>query len=139
MDIVSQTQRSENMRKIRSADTKPEMMVRRTTYRLGYRYRLHRKDLPGKPDLVFASRKKVIFVNGCFWHLHKDCVDGRVPSSNSAYWIKKLRRNVERDRENIETLRENGWKVLVLWECEVEKWDNGKLEKKIAKFLENEA
>lgn len=106
------------MRRIKSKDMKPEMVVRRLVHGLGYRYRLHRKDLPGKPDLVFGPRRSVIFVHGCFWHQH-DCRDGRVPSSNREYWEPKLARNVERDRKTRQELEAAGWRVLVIWECEL--------------------
>src|SRR5687768_16524426 len=97
MDKLSQAERSENMRRIRSRNMKPELIVRSVAHRLGYRFRLHRKDLPGKPDLVFVSRRKVIFVHGCFWHQHAGCIDSRLPKTNAAYWHPKLMRNVERD------------------------------------------
>ena len=123
------------MAAIRPKDTTPELIVRRLVHRLGYRYRLHRKDLPGKPDLVFGPRRKVIFVHGCFWHLHpaKSCLDGRQPKSNTSYWSPKLRRNAERDQEHLKTLRRLGWRVLVIWECETR--DHAKIVRRIAKFL----
>ena len=110
--------RSENMRRIRSKDTVPELTVRRLAYGLGYRYRLHRKDIPGNPDLVFPSRRKVVFIHGCFWHQHPACREGRPPKSNSAYWIPKLNRNLERDKKVRTELLAAGWDVLVIWECE---------------------
>jgi DNA mismatch endonuclease (patch repair protein) len=121
MDRFSETARSAIMRGSRSKDTKPELRVRKVAHRLGYRYRLHRKDLPGKPDLVFPSRQKVVFVHGCFWHQHdaRNCTNGRVPKSNSDYWEPKLRRNVERDTEQQNRLAAMGWKVMVLWECQL--------------------
>ena len=119
MDSISSERRSANMARIRSKNTKPEMVVRRLLHGLGYRYSLHRRDLPGAPDLVFPSRKKIILIHGCFWHQHKGCIDGRVPKSRIDYWQPKLRRNVERDRRNISKLRRAGWKVLKLWECDV--------------------
>lgn len=96
--------RSENMRRIRSKDTAPEMAVRSLAHRLGYRYRLHRKDIPGKPDLVFPGRRKVIFIHGCFWHQHPGCREGRPPKSNTAYWLPKLERNMERDKDALARL-----------------------------------
>ena len=110
--------RSENMRRIRSKDTRPEMRVRRLVHRMGFRYRLHRKDIPGRPDLAFPRRRKVIFVHGCFWHQHSGCREGRLPKSNAAYWFPKLQRNKERDRVAQEQLASAGWAVLVIWECE---------------------
>ncbi|SOE59068.1 T/G mismatch-specific endonuclease [Burkholderia sp. YR290] len=106
------------MRRIRSRDTAPEIQIRKIAHRLGFRFRLHRRDLPGKPDLVFPSRKKVIFVHGCFWHQHS-CSEGRVPSSNSSYWAPKLARNVERDTAALQALASLGWSTLVIWECEL--------------------
>lgn len=106
------------MRRIKSRDTVPELLVRRLLHSLGFRFRLHRRDLPGSPDLVFPSRKKVIFVHGCFWHGH-DCPRGnRVPKTNQSYWRVKLSRNRERDRRNCEMLRDSGWDPYIVWECE---------------------
>lgn len=110
--------RSENMRRIRSKNTVPEMIVRRMVHAMGFRYRLHRKDIPGNPDLVFRRRRKVIFIHGCFWHQHPGCREGRPPRSNAAYWLPKLERNQARDRAVLEQLAAAGWAVLVLWECE---------------------
>ena len=110
--------RSENMRAIRGKDTKPEMAVRSIVHRLGYRFRLHRADLPGTPDLVFPARSKVIFVHGCFWHSH-GCKTGLVPKSNRDFWLPKLRRNKVRDGRNLEALARQGWNALVVWECEL--------------------
>ena len=127
--------RSENMRRIRSKNTKPEMIIRQLIHSMGYRYRLHRKDLPGKPDLVFPSRKAVIFVHGCFWHQHSDlaCKDAHIPKSNQDYWIPKLNINITRDKTHYEALNSLGWRVLVIWECEIQ--DNKDIAQKIEKFL----
>ena len=121
VDTVTPKRRSEIMSGIRSKGMKPEMTVRRQLHSMGYRYRLHRRDLPGKPDLVFPARRKIIFVHGCFWHQHADpaCRIARRPKSNREYWMPKLERNVARDAENRARLRELGWKVHVIWECEV--------------------
>ena len=109
---------SARMRRIRKTDTKPEMVVRRLVHSLGYRYRLHRRDLPGTPDLVFPRLRSVILVHGCFWHQH-DCPLGRKqPSANAEYWLPKLAGNVERDSLARARLQEQGWRVLVIWECE---------------------
>lgn len=120
MDRLTPQRRSENMRRIRSQGTKPELVVRRLLHKAGYRYRLHRRDMPGRPDLVFASRRKVIFVHGCFWHQHQSeqCLDGRKPKSNTSYWHEKLERNVARDHESVAALTRQGWHVAVVWECE---------------------
>lgn len=131
-DKISSDRRSKNMSAIRSSDTKPELRVRKLAHRCGYRFRLHRKDLPGKPDLVFPSRRKVIFVHGCFWHMH-DCGTVRLPKSNTDYWHQKLARNKERDKEHIHELERQGWKVLVIWDCETK--DVVSLERKLRQFL----
>jgi DNA mismatch endonuclease (patch repair protein) len=134
-DRVSAGQRSENMRRIRSANTAPELIVRRLAHSMGYRYRLHRKDLPGRPDLVFGPRRKVVFVHGCFWHQHGACRAGRTPGSNAAYWTPKLQRNVERDRANIQALESDGWTVMVVWECQVK--DAATLRSALTAFLQS--
>jgi DNA mismatch endonuclease, patch repair protein len=113
--------RSRNMAAIKPVGTKPEMIVRSLSHRLGFRFRLHAKDLPGKPDLVFRSRNKVIFVHGCFWHQHKkkSCKDGRMPKSRLHYWKPKLERNIQRDIQTRKSLAKLKWKTLVLWECDI--------------------
>jgi DNA mismatch endonuclease (patch repair protein) len=110
--------RSENMRAIRGKDTAPEKAVRSLVHALGYRFRLHRRDLPGKPDLTFPARRKVIFVHGCFWHCHA-CKAGLIPNTNRDFWIPKLRRNKLRDRANLKALDELEWDALVIWQCEL--------------------
>jgi DNA mismatch endonuclease, patch repair protein len=124
--------RSEIMAAIRSKDTEPELIVRRIVHAMGYRYRLHRSDLPGKPDLVFAGRRKIIFVHGCFWHQH-GCAYSHIPKSNVAYWAPKLKRNHARDLEHLRKLRAHRWKCLVLWECELAKPE--RLRHRLLKFL----
>lgn len=124
--------RSANMRAIRSKDMVPELAVRRLVHKTGFRYRLHRRDLPGKPDLVFGGRRKVIFVHGCFWHSH-GCKSGHIPKSNVNYWGPKLRRNQARDEKNLAALAADGWKSLVVWECETR--DEEKVKKHIVEFL----
>lgn len=127
--------RSANMRAIKSTDTNPELVVRRLVHSLGYRYRLHRKDLPGKPDLVFGPRRKVIFVHGCFWHGH-DCRRGfRTPGENPQYWTGKIGRNVERDAVNQAKLMEAGWKILTVWECETAGMAGSLLGERLKTFL----
>ena len=117
-DIMSVADRSRRMSLIRSRDTKPELALRRALHARGHRYRLHVTNLPGKPDIVFGSRKSVIFVNGCFWHGHK-CTIGHIPKSNSAFWLAKVATNRNRDARNIRKLRSLGWKVYVVWECRI--------------------
>ncbi len=131
---MSAMTRSEQMARIRSKDTVPEMIVRRLVHALGYRYRLHRKDLPGCPDLVFQARRKVVFVHGCFWHQHS-CGAGRQPKTNKNYWNAKLKRNVERDKMNRVALRKLGWRSLIIWECQLR--DLSRAERRVLKFLES--
>jgi DNA mismatch endonuclease, patch repair protein len=119
VDKLSAERRSVNMRQIRSEDTKPEITLRSLLHGAGYRYRLHSSLLPGRPDLIFPKRRAVIFVHGCFWHQHRGCVDGHVPESRTDYWIPKLSRNIERDKQVRRKLRTLGWRVLVVWECEL--------------------
>ncbi|HZQ12595.1 MAG TPA: DNA mismatch endonuclease Vsr [Pseudolabrys sp.] len=133
MDRISTRRRSANMRAIRSTGMKPEILVRKIVHKLGHRFRLHRRDLPGKPDLVFGPKRKVIFVHGCFWHQHSNCIDGRVPKSNLGYWKAKLARNIERDAENINALKLSGWQPLVIWECETK--NITKVSTRIKRFL----
>lgn len=117
-DTLTRQERSERMRRIRAENTKPEWLVRRMLHNAGYRYKLHRRSLPGKPDLVFPSRKTAIFVHGCFWHQHQGCKVAHTPKSRSEYWEEKFRRNVERDAANEAALKSMGWRVIVVWECE---------------------
>ena len=124
------------MSTIRSKDTGPELIVRRLVHSIGYRYRLHVKTLPGKPDMVLPRHNAIILVHGCFWHLHSSCPDGRLPATNQDYWTPKLQRNVQRDRSNIRKLRRLGWRVLVIWECQL--GNAAGLEKRIRRFLEVE-
>jgi DNA mismatch endonuclease (patch repair protein) len=136
VDRLSTSRRSENMRRIRSTNTSPELCVRGLVHRLGYRFRLHRKDLPGKPDLVFPRLKKVVLVHGCFWHQHLGCIDSHVPKSRIGYWAPKLQRNCERDAENSRMLLSQGWRVLIIWECETR--DAAGLEATLTRFLGDE-
>ncbi|SEG12801.1 T/G mismatch-specific endonuclease [Bryocella elongata] len=132
MDKLSQARRSENMRRIKSLNTSPEISVRRLIFGMGYRFRLHSKALPGRPDLVFPGRRAVIFVHGCFWHQHTKCNEGRIPSSRPEYWAPKLAGNVARDTTRKDELRQLGWRVMVIWECEVM---SPKTAAKIKRFL----
>jgi DNA mismatch endonuclease, patch repair protein len=127
--------RSANMRAIRSKDMLPELAVRSLVHRMGYRFRLHRSDLPGKPDLVFPSRRKVVFVHGCFWHSH-GCKIAHLPKSNKDYWEPKLKRNRARDLQNVEILKADGWRVLVIWECKTR--DERKLSLQLRRFLDSD-
>lgn len=122
------------MRAVKSKDTRPEMVVRRHIHALGYRYRLHVSALPGKPDIVFKSRMKVIFVNGCFWHGHHCGRGSRTPKTNREYWVAKIASNVLRDKRNREELTKSGWKVLTIWECETR--DLEELQERICSYLE---
>ena len=117
-DNLSPEHRSLCMSKIRSRDTKPELIVRKIAHRLGYRFRLHRTDLPGKPDIVFPGRMKIILVHGCFWHKHRCCFGDPVPATNPEYWKQKRTDNVKRDKRTQRELRLLGWKILVVWECQ---------------------
>ena len=117
VDIYDEERRSEIMSRIVSKDTLPEVRVRKALHRLGFRFRLHRKDLPGKPDIVLPKWRTVIFVHGCFWHGH-DCCEGHIPKSNTAYWAPKLERNRKRDAEKAEKLKTLGWHRIIIWECQ---------------------
>lgn len=134
MDTLSPRERSERMGRVRGRDTKPELLVRRLVHQMGYRYRLHGKGIPGKPDLVFRSRRKLIFVHGCFWHRHKGCPLCRWPKSKLDFWKPKLERNRQRDRDNQRRLTEQGWSFLVLWECQLK--DTLQLTQQLTLFLE---
>jgi DNA mismatch endonuclease (patch repair protein) len=117
-DVLSPERRSWNMSRIRGSDTRPEMQVRSALHRAGFRFRLHRKDLPGRPDIVLPKYKTVVFVHGCFWHRHPRCRWAYEPKSRTVFWNEKFRRNVERDRRNASELRRLGWRVVTVWECE---------------------
>lgn len=132
-DTLSPADRSRLMAQVKSKNTGPEMTVRRLVHGMGYRYRLHQGKLPGKPDLVFKTRKKVIFVHGCFWHLHENCPQARMPKSKTDFWKPKLEGNRVRDQRNQEKLKAMGWDCLVIWECELD--DPLKLLLRIRKFL----
>ncbi len=131
---MTSEQRSRIMRAVKSRDTKPEKEVRRMLHRRGYRYRLHRKDLPGTPDIVFGPRRKVVFVNGCFWHGHACPRGSRQPKTNAEYWRAKIARNVERDAEQRERLEAAGWAGFTVWECELS--DPGAVAEELVTFLE---
>jgi len=136
MDNLSSEQRSLQMSKVRCRDTGPELEVRRLMHSMGYRYRLHVKNLPGKPDIVFPGRGRIVFVNGCFWHLHGACKNMRWPKSRLEVWKPKLESNRKRDKTNQVLLLKLGWKVLVIWECELK--NKPTLTEKILRFMEQE-
>lgn len=119
VDFLSSAARSERMSRIRGKDTKPELVVRKLLHAAGYRYRLHVNSMFGRPDIVLPRYKAVIFVHGCFWHRHSGCSVATMPKSNRPFWLAKFARNVERDRQNRTKLRKLGWRVFVVWECEV--------------------
>lgn len=131
---MSPEERSRRMALVRSVDTKPEMLVRRLLHRMGYRYRLHRRDLPGSPDLAFMSRRAVVFVHGCFWHRHAGCPLARMPKSRTEFWSSKLEGNRERDARKVAALESVGWRVLTVWECELK--DTEALANRLRRFLD---
>ena len=134
VDRLSAERRSWLMARVRSKNTSPEMAVRRIAHALGYRYRVHRRDLPGCPDLVFSSRKAVVFVHGCFWHRHPGCSKASMPKSRVSFWTEKFQRNVVRDQENLTALENAGWRVLIIWECQTR--DSEAIGKRLVAFLE---
>ena len=134
MDSLSPAERSDIMARVRSKNSRPELLVRKLVFALGYRYRLHAKDLPGHPDLVFRKRRKVIFVHGCFWHRHAACALARLPKSRLDFWVPKLEGNKQRDQRNQKALNKEGWKVLTIWECQLKKLE--RLESTLRRFLD---
>jgi DNA mismatch endonuclease, patch repair protein len=132
-DVFTREQRSAIMRRVRSTDTAPELRVRGLAHRMGYRFRLHRKDLPGRPDLVFAGRRIALFVNGCYWHGHRGCAAASMPRSNIAYWKRKFARNRVRDRAAARELVRLGWRAEVIWECETR--DEAALKRRLRRML----
>lgn len=134
VDSLSPEERSERMARIRSKNMRPEMLVRRLVFGMGYRYRLHARELPGCPDIVFRPRRKVIFVHGCFWHRHANCAIARIPKSRVEFWEAKLEGNRKRDEKNKRKLAREGWRVLIIWECQL--GDAARLEARIRRFLD---
>jgi DNA mismatch endonuclease (patch repair protein) len=132
-DNLSKLRRSANMRAVPSRNTGPEIRVRQIAHSLGYRFRLHSRSLPGKPDIVFPSRQKVIFVHGCFWHQHKGCSRASLPQTNSEFWRTKLSLNAARDSRQMAAMKNLGWRVLVVWECEIR--NERRLEARLRRFL----
>jgi DNA mismatch endonuclease (patch repair protein) len=133
MDTLSLTERSVRMSRVKGKDTKPELAVRSLVHRMGFRYRLHVRSLPGQPDMVFSSKKRVIFVHGCFWHRHTGCALCRMPKSKLDFWKPKLEGNRQRDLRNQSKLRRTGWRILTIWECQV--GDEDKMKQRVMKFL----
>ncbi len=125
------------MSKISGKNTKPEIIIRKIAHSLGYRFRLHKKDLPGKPDIVFPKYKKVIFVNGCFWHGHKNCNRSKLPTTNTKFWEEKIEGNKKKDKSNYIRLKKLGWDYLVIWQCQIIKRNNPILINRIETFLNN--
>lgn len=136
MDQFSSEKRSRIMATIQAANTKPELAVRRLVHGMGYRYRLHAKELPGKPDIVFPGRKKIVFVHGCFWHRHRGCRYATSPKTRTDFWNEKFVKNVARDRRNRLALKKMGWAVMVVWQCELK--NSEKLARRIDGFLQND-
>lgn len=122
-DNLTPEKRSWNMGRIRSVNTKPEMVIRSLLHKMGYRFRLHRKDLPGKPDIVLPKYRTIIFVHGCFWHRHKDCKFAYTPKSRIDFWEEKFKNNIERDKKHVDTLKQMDWRVIIIWECEIKDID----------------
>lgn len=135
MDRISRGHRSWNMSRIRGRDTKPEVAVRSVLHRLGFRFRLHRRDLPGRPDIVLARHRAIVFVHGCFWHRHARCRFAYQPKTNSAFWSQKFKSNVVRDQRDRRRLRGLGWRVIVVWECQAT--DRATLGKRLVAALQS--
>lgn len=134
MDNLTPAERSAIMARVRSKDSKPELLIRRMIYAMGYRYRLHAKELPGKPDIVFRPLRKAIFVHGCFWHRHENCALARLPKSRLSFWMPKLEKNKERDRQIKTLLKKMHWRTLTIWECEID--NPTRVQNRIRRFLD---
>lgn len=134
MDSLSPAERSEIMARVRSKNSRPELFVRKLVFALGHRYRLHAKNLPGHPDMVFKGKRKVIFVHGCFWHRHARCALARLPKSRLDFWVPKLEGNKARDKRNRRALAKERWKVLTIWECQLKKPE--RVQSRIVRFLD---
>jgi DNA mismatch endonuclease (patch repair protein) len=133
MDKITPEQRSLNMARVKSRNTALEIQIRSLVHKLGYRFRLHRKDLPGTPDLIFPKRRSAVFINGCFWHGH-NCSKAKLPASNRIFWEAKIKKNVERDTRVVVQLAEKGWRVLTIWQCQTK--DMNALQERLTIFLE---
>jgi len=136
VDVFTKEKRHEIMASVKGRDTKPERIVRSFVHRMGFRFSLHRKDLPGKPDIVLPRYGKVIFVHGCFWHAHTNCRKATIPATNTKFWMEKIAKNKLRDAKTKRQLRRDGWQVLVVWECEIARTE--KLLRKLNKFLKTD-
>ncbi len=136
-DIFSKRKRSEIMANISAANTKPEVTIRKYLFHKGFRYRINYKNLVGKPDIVLAKYKAIIFINGCFWHSHPNCKEAHLPKSNINFWKKKISSNFNRDQQNIKLLKEMGWNVIVIWECEIKKKSIDLLMEQIINCIQN--
>lgn len=136
MDIFTIKKRSEMMSKVRSKNTTPELIIRRLIFAMGYRYRLHVAELPGKPDIVMIGRRKIVDVRGCFWHAHKGCKYATLPETRQNFWAAKISRNRERDETNLDSLKRAGWDVLVIWQCELKNLES--LKDRLYKFIESQ-
>lgn len=136
-DIFSKSKRTQIMSRVRATETKPEIKIRKLIFSWGFRYRKNVKTLPGKPDIVLPKYRTVIFVNGCFWHGHKNCEAATLPKSNKEYWIEKIQKNMKRDARNILILRKEGWQIIVIWECEIKNIlsENSSIQKMFIKRL----
>lgn len=137
-DVLSKEQRKKCMSHIKSKDTKPEIMVRHFLFTNGFRYRLHKKDMPGKPDIVLPKYKTVIFINGCFWHGHEGCKYATLPKANHDFWLSKITGNIERDKATYLTLRGLGWKVIEIWQCQLKPKTKNQTLNNLKKELQNE-
>lgn len=137
-DVLSKEQRKRCMSHIKSKDTKPEVLVRRFLFAHGFRFRLHRKDLPGKPDIVLPKYKTVIFINGCFWHGHSECRYASIPETNRDFWHSKISGNIERDKSNYAKLQHLGWKVIEIWQCQLKPKTKDRILKNLVMELQNE-
>jgi len=135
MDVFTREKRSEIMSRVSGRNTKPELAVRSSLHNMGYRFRLHRKDLPGKPDITLPKHKKVIFVHGCFWHGHAGCPRSKRPTTNQEFWREKLDKNIERDKATVNALKQLGWEIITIWTCEVN--DTSNLKIKLLSFLKS--
>ncbi|MBO9445732.1 very short patch repair endonuclease [Ruegeria sp. R14_0] len=135
VDIVDAETRSHMMRNIRGKDTKPELLLRHALHARGFRYRLHHKQLPGRPDLVFPKYGAAVFVHGCFWHRHQGCPKATTPGTREEFWQEKFAKNIARDRRNLNQLQEAGWRVLVVWECELSRSSIDQTVNRVSRWL----